>query len=291
MNKIYLTLGLIIPLFVCCFLKQQTGKISHKQIKFSITDNPEIQYFFSTENSKHDLQELREKFQIEKLWQIKDSQISNVLRVMNWTHKQWDHNGSNSANSYKGIEILNEAQVGGNFRCVEYGIVLKDVLNSVGINTRLLELKVKNADIVKHSAGHVLVEIYLTEIEKWIMADGQFNLVPFKDGIPLNAVELLENLMLNKEIEFKNLDGAITERLTRKYLNFIVDYLFYFSTNIDNRYDMKKSWKTIRGKSQIMLIPIGAKKLIRFEGGPEIRTFIYTNSKRDFYKEPVELKR
>lgn len=60
---------------------------------------------------------------------------------MNWVHHQWRHDGGNEPIKNDAISILEEARTGKNFRCVEYGTVVTACLNAVGLNSRVLGLK------------------------------------------------------------------------------------------------------------------------------------------------------
>jgi hypothetical protein len=204
---------------------------------------------------------------------------------MDWTHSRWRHNGWNQPEKSDAISILQEAEAGKNFRCVEYGIVLAAVLNSVGIPARILGLRTKDVETRKSGAGHVVTEAYLPDLRKWILLDGQTNKIPIMKGIPLNAVEL--NLALNnhpKQVQFSNVYGICKGKTTRRYIDWIGQYLFYFNTSFDQSYDGEKM--KCKGKSSMMLVPLGAKQPKIFQIMHKIDYCIYTNNINDFYRIP-----
>ena len=47
-------------------------------------------------------------------------------------------------------------------------------------------------------------EVYIKDLQKWVMGDPQFALNPTYQGIPLNAVELQNCIAQNKEFEILN---------------------------------------------------------------------------------------
>ena len=49
-------------------------------------------------------------------------------------------------------------------------------------------------------------------LEKWTIADGQFNLVPFSNGKPLNAIEFQDVIVSGKEIKLFNLNGLVSQK-------------------------------------------------------------------------------
>lgn len=53
------------------------------------------------------------------------------------------------------------------------------------------------------SGGHTSLEIYLKELDKWIVLDGWFGIIPKKNGIPLSMLEISQ--LPDSEINFKPL--------------------------------------------------------------------------------------
>jgi len=100
-------------------------------------------------------------------------------------HNQWQHNGNNEPHKNDVTSILEEVKEGKNFRCVEYGIVVAACLNSIGLKARQLNLKTKDVETTEYGAGHVVTEVFLNDLKKWMFIDGQFDAMPLLDGIPL----------------------------------------------------------------------------------------------------------
>lgn len=109
----------------------------------------------------------------------------------------WEYNGENEPIQFDPLYILEQVSKGKQFRCVEYAVVLNGCLNALGLRSRILSLKMHDCETREYGAGHVVVEVFITELDKWIMADPQFNVVPYKNNEPLNAVELS---LTNKEL-------------------------------------------------------------------------------------------
>ena len=72
--------------------------------------------------------------------------IDKALILMSWTHNKWKHNGNNQPKEANALYILEQADNGEQFRCVEYRIVLSATLNSINIPTRTLGLKTKDVE-------------------------------------------------------------------------------------------------------------------------------------------------
>ena len=139
-----------------------------------------------------------------KLIENKIEDIDKVLSVLNWTHNQWRHNGSNEPSKNDALTILKEARGGKKFRCVEYGIVASTALQSLNFKARVLGLKTADVETKKYGAGHVLAEVWMPQFNKWVLIDGQFNLMPILENVPLNAVEFQQAISENKNYNFNS---------------------------------------------------------------------------------------
>ncbi|HEV2705472.1 MAG TPA: transglutaminase-like domain-containing protein, partial [Pyrinomonadaceae bacterium] len=176
------------------------------------------------------------------------------------------------------ISILEEAKQGKRFRCVEYSAVLAGALNAVGIPARVLGLKTEDVETRESGAGHVVTEAYLADKKKWIMVDGQWDVIPTLKGQPLNAVELQEALAKNaKGLGVESLSGADA----KKYFAWVAPYLFYFDTRFDSRIEGATHTRSL------MLVPVGAKEPAVFQKKHSLKSMVYTNSLRLFYAPPA----
>ena len=140
------------------------------------------------------LANLRTTYQLDALVAGKTTDFARVQAVCAWVHQQWKHNGQNTPQHYDPASILQEAAQGKQFRCVEYGIVLVGALTALGIPARTLGLEMADVETRKSGAGHVLAEAWLTDQHKWMLVDGQWDVIPLLNGVPLNAVELQKAL-------------------------------------------------------------------------------------------------
>jgi len=244
-----------------------------------------FQYPDTTKNEY--LRKLRIAYGLDTIALKFDNEIDKIKAILDWTHQQWTHSGSNTPSKSDPLTILEEAKQGNNFRCVEYGIVLSAALNSIGIPSRVLALKTADVEKVRYGAGHVVAESYSKKLNKWIFIDAQFNVIPFLNNIPLNAVEFqkaiiddIDNLMLI------NNKGKISKEKKEKYINWISKYLFYFDISFDNRYIPYNDKLKINGKSKLMLVPINAKYPSVFQRKYKLDYYLYTNNINDFYQKP-----
>ena len=256
----------------------QSNQLSFDQ---SINSNYKVKY--QTEKSEY-LEELKTMFPLDFI-QRKMSDSEVILAVLNWTNSRWEHNGNNSPSKNDAITILNEAQAGQQFPCFAYAIVLRDQLSALGYKARTVYLKTQDAEHRKNPPGHVVTEVYLNDLQKWAFVDGQFNVMPFLKGVPLNSVEF-QDAIGNHYDEFE-LRSLSSKKTTKKYyVNFVYDYLYYFDTSLDNRYE-KSTKHLIDDKRSIMLVPLGAENLTHIGfWDMDVDYCVYTKSIGDFYAKP-----
>ncbi len=241
-------------------------------------------WYEQNDNNKY-LQLLRSKFPIDSLLEGVKTDMDKTLRVMNWVHNQWQHDGNNEPRKNDAISILEEVKEGKNFRCVEYAIVASACLNAVGLKARTIGLKIKDVETTEYGAGHVATEVFLNDMNKWAFVDVQFNTMPVLNGIPLNAVEFQQTINNQADqIEIKSLTKLLPASL---YLGWIYPYLYYFDVDFDNREGVDQKQK-IDGKSSLMLVPLGAKTPTVFQIKYPLENFKYTNSLADFYTKPLK---
>lgn len=239
-----------------------------------------------------DLTTLRTKYGLEEVVAGAGDDYEGLRRLVKWAHERWQHNGDNTPSHSDPLTILAEAAEGKQFRCVEYATVTVGCAQALGMPARILSLKRKDVETAKNSAGHVVAEVWLDSRKKWVFVDGQWDAIPEKDGVPLNAVEFQEAFA-------KDAPGLRIRSSSKvdaaRYLLWIVPYLYYFDFNVDQRLfgrgsDHSSNEQRYQPKSgKIMLVPKGAKKPTVFQRTAPIRNCTYISSAKAFYPAPVSL--
>ena len=242
-----------------------------------------MQFWYEQNNNNEYLNLLRSKYPIDSL--IKDSKTDTerVKSILYWVNKQWRHNGRNEPRKKDAISILEEVKEGKNFRCVEYAIVCSACLNAIGLKARTLGLMTKNVETKKSGAGHVVTEVFLNDLNKWVFIDPQRDAMPVLNGIPLNAVEFQQAIANN----FEELEIQSSKISKKRYIDWIFPYLYYFNIKFDNRLSVERN--TLDGKPILMLVPVGASNPTVFQNKDKINYAVYTNSLNDFYEPPNDI--
>jgi len=227
------------------------------------------------------LNKLKNKYKLDKLVSLCNNDFDKVLEVTKWVSNLWHHDGLNQPEKNDPLFILDEVvENNKQFRCVEYGIVIYGCLTALGIPSRKLALKTADVESREYGAGHVVTEVYLFDLKKWIFVDGQFGVIPTYNNIPLNAVEFGAVLSADKNI-FLNLRFIRLQNnnnfSAKKYLSFVKEYLYY----LDFAYLAKPL--DIDSIKRVMLTPTGSKNPTVFQIKYPLDIDFYTHSVIDFY--------
>lgn len=276
-------------LLLLCLMVSAASFAQKNRVQYdTVSENTELVFRYTDPLGDPYLNQLRTEYDLHKLIENKSNDLDKVLAVLNWTHQQWKHNGSNEPSKSDAMTILKEAGEGRNFRCVEYGIVSKTALQSLDFKARVIGLKTKDVETTKSGAGHVLADVWVPQFQKWVLIDGQFNVVPTLDGIPLNVVEFQRAIAENKNYQLIDLNGEVSKKRRKKYLSFIYDYLYYVDTKFDHRNLPFAERLSYQGKASLMLVPLGAKNPTVFQIEHPLDNLIYTNALKDFFPVPNE---
>jgi len=210
------------------------------------------------------------------------SELERTKVIIGITHGLFTHNGDNEPSSIDPITIIKEAQVGMSFRCVEYCLLANALLWAYGIGSRVIGLKTSDVETRKYGAGHVVIEFWNSEIQKWVMCDVQAGIIPKLEDVLLSSLELGESINDNSlsytvvdNSRFSH-DGMFKD--LSSYKDWVREYLYFFDTPI------KTTFVNIdRRKEQIaMLIPLEVSPPKSFQGMFTMNA-IYTHSTLDFY--------
>jgi len=235
------------------------------------------------------LTKLRQDYHLDDLVQDAQTDYEKILLATHWVHTRWQHNGWNHPPVSDPLAILELVQKGERFACVEYSIVLAGVLNSLAIPTRVVSLKMADVETRELSAGHVVVESYLTQLNKWIMIDAQMDAIPTASGLPLNAIEFQQAIHANNQdlaIDSLNSNSIALCPNIQEYFFWIAPYLYYLDTPLNNRFTYGQT-KSRFHEGRLMLVPLGAKNPTVFQKDTSLTNFLYTHSVETFYKKPV----
>ena len=228
--------------------------------------------------------QLRAEYELDEVIRGIEDEFQQVAALAGWVNSRWSHSSSNTPSSRNPLVILKEAADGASFRCVEYSLVMAGAAQSLGMPARMVGLKTRHAATARSGAGHVVTEIWLDDLEKWVVADPQLGYVFMADGIPLNAVELGETLAQKPgSVEVLSADGPVGWYRKNRYLVFVGPYLFHFDSPYDQRLFLAEQERRMDG---MMLVPEGSPDLEVFQRENPLKIDYFTSSVDAFYAAP-----
>ncbi len=245
-------------------------------LAFDPGDKVPPQFRYATPDDPY-LSRLRSEYALEELVAGAETELETVLEVVRWVHGLWQHHGAQQPQRSDPISIIEEAEAGGRFRCVEYAIVTVGCLNALGIPARVLSLRTEDAATRESGAGHVVAEAYLRDLDRWVMVDAQWGVVPTVDGVPVSALDLQRGLATKRNVGILGRPSLVGIA----YLKWVAPYLFYLSVPLDNRYVEREPQAP-----HLMLVPLGAPELTVFQRRFSIENTLYTHSDTALYLPP-----
>ncbi|MDP7322051.1 MAG: hypothetical protein QF441_15715 [Bacteriovoracaceae bacterium] len=165
------------------------------------------------------------------------SDLEFIKKSMKWVTSQWKHNGWNQPPSdYTALDILKKVhKADEQYRCVEYGIVLTEILQAHGFLARTISVQSHDVAYGGFGKGHVASEIWSNELSKWLFFDPQFGVyISNENGVPLSFHEIYRVYKnkgwsdLNINTLIKNVSGS----KPKQYKTFIANYFGYMKVKI-----------------------------------------------------------
>lgn len=248
-----------------------------RSLIFDVDSKPEPYSFqWSTPEDEY-LVRFRKEYQLDTLIAGKQTDLERVQAVAHWVHGLWQHDRDYPAN-YDAISIIKEAKNGKKFSCLEYSYVNAQILSALGFKARITGLMTEDCETRSFGAVHVVTEVWLPDLNRWIMVDPQWDVIITLDGMPLNCLQLQFAIAQ----KLSGVDAlSLSDTKAKKYLTWIGPYLYYFQIFVDNRYSDKQ-----RSKEQILLYPIGAPAPQVFQKTTPIVNTKYTHIVQTFYRKP-----
>lgn len=249
------------------------------RLEFDSVSTGKYDLVYNDVSEREDLVTLRQEYKLDSLVLACKTDFEKVTKIQSWVQSRWKHDGENVPERKDALFILREAEKGKRFRCVEYSIVAEQCLLSLGFTVRGIGLMAKDISEVKSGGGHVVNEVYISDLSKWVLIDPQWDVIIISDGKPLNAIELQNCIANNVNFEILNPNQTITKE---EYEKWIGPYLYYFTTTLRGE-RIEIIDRIIGSKKQLTLYPKEAEQPKYFQNLFRINNSYYTNSISDFY--------
>ncbi|MBT4790171.1 MAG: transglutaminase domain-containing protein, partial [Halobacteriovoraceae bacterium] len=134
---------------------------------------------------------LRSKYKLNSLIKGKETDFEQVLALADWVSTRWDHKGIPAkTKKWDSLSILTAVKSGKSFSCAEYASVLTQVCHAVGIPARKLGASTKRPDLGDSGHGHVTVEYWDNQLQKWVWIDPQIHAYGMVNKKPASYFEM-----------------------------------------------------------------------------------------------------
>jgi len=219
--------------------------------------------------------EMRREFAIDAVVAGAKDDYERLRRLTHWVSTRWEHSPNQMASKSDPLTILREAQKGGRFICREYAIVMAGVAAAYGMPARVVNLMPR--DVETRSEAHSVAEVWLDELGKWVLADGQYGAIGELDGVPLSGIELQAAFAEDRPVVCSAGAGVFAE-----WKPFILRNAFFIKMGNDQRAFEHRT------TAQLVLVPKRAPNPTKFAGGSEeiFAGAIYTSNPDSFYAPP-----
>ena len=251
------------------------NQMSYKGIKVEKWDNYYNEsniVFFYEDFSSDKIKFLEDTYHLKEATKDEKTDLDKAIKITNIVNKIVEYDDIESKNLNSAYDILVEKGDGKKVSNKDLAIITRDMLSSIGINSRVGIYRSKNAQF-KEKSQYYIVEFWSRQYGKWIAVDcidqGYF----VNGDTKLSAIEVLTN-------NFKDV-SYLGKSSQKDYKNKLKKYLDSYSLQIDNTilYDKSNSYVTyLKDKDALEL------KYINGFAPPTI----FTEETKLFEKSPYE---
>src|SRR3989449_8436200 len=136
---------------------------------------------------------LRSREKLDEVVSSAKTQFDTIKLLGAWTRRQWEPGGRFYYPPWDAVEILDLARKYGNRGfCAQYGIVLLQACQSLGLHARYVDLP-----------GHFVVAVWSDDYNRWVVMDPTNDIHFEKGGVPMRGRDLHQAYWQG------NLDGIV----------------------------------------------------------------------------------
>lgn len=211
------------------------NQMNYKGIKVEKWDNYYNEsniVFFYEDFSSSKIKFLEDTYHLKEATKDEKTDLDKVIKITNIVNKIVEYDDVDNENLNSAYDILVDKGDKKKVSNKDMAIITRDMLSSIGINSRVGMYRSKNAQF-KEKSQYYIVEFWSKEFSKWIAVDcidqGYF----VSGDTKLSAMEVLTD-------NFKNV-SYLGKSSQKDYKNKIKKYLDSYSLQIDNTILNEKS--------------------------------------------------
>ena len=242
---------------------------------------------FSYENRNHPaLQSLRKAYDLDNAAGA-GSEISQIIRLMNWAHKVIPYDGNRSVpaqrNAQNLIELSKKNKAG--YDCRGLATILNEAYLAMGFESRLLSCFPKDTADREH---HVITMVFSKTLGKWLWMDPSNNAYVTDEAGTLLGPDEVRNRLVKDQPVVINKDANLNNKpiTDKQYLyDYMTKNLYWFQTPLHSGFNSETP-QVNKSVNYVALFPTGFTPY----GSADIRlttgTAYMTTSSNYFWQKP-----
>jgi len=138
--------------------------------------------------SNPQLGELREREKLDEVISAGADEFGKMVLLRSWVNSQWKSGAPRPYPPWNAnivLRMIRSGQTGG--FCAQYAVVMVQAAGSLGWQARYLDI---SSSCIDPKDGHVSVEVWSNQFDKWLVMDPFFDCHFTRDGTPLGALEV-----------------------------------------------------------------------------------------------------
>jgi hypothetical protein len=140
--------------------------------------------------------EFRKKYELDQVVQAEPDELKRILLLRNWLHRRVKVDPSKpEPGAADALRTLDEGPQGGRYHCSHMSVALNPVLNSMGHVSRIVFAGAGEQEPAQLSGSHGANEVWCNQLCKWILVDAEHDSHFEKNGFPLSALEVRDEVL------------------------------------------------------------------------------------------------
>ena len=141
-------------------------------------------------------EEFRMKYPLDEAVRGESDEFKRILLLRNWLHRRIKVDTSQpEPNPHDVYHTLDEGPKGGHYHCAHMSMALNPILNSMGYVSRLVFAGPGEKEPERLSGSHGANEVWCNTLRKWVLVDAEHDTHFEKDGTPLSALEVRDEVL------------------------------------------------------------------------------------------------
>lgn len=167
---------------------------------------PNTLFTKSEDLSSPRFQGLREQYGLDDIVAGESDEFRRIRLLRHWLHEHVKVDKSKPADGKDALEMLAAAPGGGAYSCGHMMTMQNAVLNVMGHVARCVFSGAGTREN-RLSGSHGMNEVWVNDLQKWVIVDAEHDAHFEKDGVPLSAVEIRHEVWKNDAVDVFRTDG------------------------------------------------------------------------------------